>query len=145
MGRGGCPTGQQMGWDGHLCPTVLSSLMISSTLIITAFLLFFKERIMTPIYTQLNMLAISREWLASHFLKSQSGLKIRVIQFRFLLYLKQRIKGNTVTTKRHKYISKQNSWGTQNPLIIKLETEILKYFMRSRPAVWLAGQLDNHF
>lgn len=50
-GHRGCPTGRQMAWDGHLCPTVLSSLMISSTFIIMAFLPFFKERIMTPIYT----------------------------------------------------------------------------------------------
>lgn len=93
-----CPTGYRKAWNGRLCPAVLLSLIISSTFIITALLLFFKERIMTPIYTRLSTWAILREWLYSSFyeepvrLKMKKKKKKKVIQLHFLLHLKQRIK-----------------------------------------------------
>ena len=76
VGLRGCPTCHQKAWSSHLFPAVFYlSLIISSTFIIIALLLFFKERTMTPIYTQLNTLSILREWLYSSFYKEPVGLK----------------------------------------------------------------------
>lgn len=71
------PTRYQKAWNGRLCPAVLLSLIISSTFIITALLLFFKERIMTPIYTRLSTWAILREWLYSSFYEEPVMLKMK--------------------------------------------------------------------
>lgn len=70
-----CPTCYQKAWKGHVCPAGLIPFIISSTFIRIALPLLIKERTMTPIYTQLNTLAILREWLLTPFYKEPVGLK----------------------------------------------------------------------
>ena len=70
-----CPTCYPKAWKGPLCPAGLIPFIISSTFIRRELLLFIKERTMTPIYTQLNTLAILREWLLTPFYKEPVGLK----------------------------------------------------------------------
>ena len=114
-----CPTCYQKAWKGHLCPAGLIRFIISSTFIRIALLLFIKERTMTPIYTQLNMLAILREWLLAPFYKELVGLKHeQSCNFISFSVSSKRIKMKAINIKRHRGNSKQNSQGTQNPLII---------------------------